>query len=124
MPDTTARAEFCRNCGLELTELLPPPQIGLQPDRVPCPNCGSTAREYRITLSAVQGISATFTDSVSVQKAVATGTFTRTVVWSKTPDAWLAEIHDADGNRVAVEVAFSTDDLFLLLDDHIIPPEA
>jgi hypothetical protein len=59
----------------------------------------------------------------TIPDAVTTGTFTRTVVWSKTPDCWLAEIRDAEGSLLGVEVAFDAEDVFLLLDEHLLPPE-
>jgi hypothetical protein len=55
--------------------------------------------------------------------AIANGTFTRKIVWSRTPDAWLAEIWDNDGNLIATEIAFSAEDTFLLLDNHVVPPD-
>ena len=55
---------------------------------------------------------------------VETGTFTRTVVWSKNPDAWLVEVRDAEGGLVGVEIADDAQDVFLLLDEHLIPPDA
>ena len=59
----------------------------------------------------------------TIPEELATGTFTRTVVWSKTPDAWLAEIFDADDNCLGLEIAFDAQDTFLLLDEHLIPPD-
>src|SRR5262249_37342822 len=93
------REIFCTECGMELTELLPPAPIGLQPERVPCPNCGSTRRTYGIALTATVGqgldivpgyapVGVTEQDeepspAPPPKLELAVGTFTRKLVWSK-----------------------------------------
>lgn len=117
------RTIICRGCGIELTE--PPPRSGFPPERAPCPNCRSTAREYRVTgIAAAGAVAVSGAPNVSIEQGVAAGTYARTVVFSKTPDAWMAEIRKPNGEIVGVEVAFDAQDVFLLLDVHLLPPSA
>jgi len=119
------RRTFCHDCGQELHD---PPLSGIIPvSRESCPNCESTAREYQVRGSVGAGtadevVSAAPAPGVVIENEV--GTFTREVRWSKTPDCWLAEIRDLNGNLVGVELAFDAQDAFLLLDEHIVSPES
>jgi hypothetical protein len=132
------RTVHCAGCGLELDEpsSLPPEQ------RQPCPECGSTARQFRIalsaTVSAVGGIGtaedfgnvtvhatrATATAGGRPGEVVISGTFKRSVTWSKTPGGtmWLGEIHDPNGQLVGVAIQESADDVLLILAEHLMPP--
>jgi len=147
MARETNRIVVCGNCGNELD--VPPPRSGLTPaERFPCPNCGSTARQYRIDLSAsvrVGGdpivetpepggataggfeptaVAGGFASTHAIiEERVAAGTFERRVVWSQNPDAWLAEVRDSDGNLVGVQLRLDVDDVFLDLYDDITPPQ-
>ena len=131
-----ARRTHCGQCGLELDE-RPLGSGFTRVNRGPCPNCGSTSRTYSLGLidslgpvgddvtidapaanAEVAGIS----PAVAIAQRVSEGLFVRTVVWSQTPDAWLAEIYDRDYNLVAVEVAFDAMDVFIY--GHMTPPEA
>ncbi len=58
----------------------------------------------------------------TIDQGVASGEFTRTVVWSKTPNAWLAEVRDASGSLVALEINFDAMDTLVLLAEHLLPP--
>ena len=62
--------------------------------------------------------------SAVIESGIDTGHFTRTVRWSKTDgEAWFAEVYDADGNLVAVEIAFDAYDTLVVLSEHLLPPE-
>lgn len=113
-----------RDCGHELHETPPLGSRILPTTREACPNCGSTAREYRVTGSLTVGaaaVAAATAPTVVLENHV--GSFTRKVTWSKTPDCWLAEVHDVEDNIVGIEVALDAQDAFLLLDEHLLPPE-
>lgn len=137
MARETSRTVVCGNCGNELD--VPPPRSGLTPaERFPCPNCGSTARQYRIGLSAsvrVGGGDALvetpepggakaggFEPTEIIEEKTATGTLERRVVWSKNPDAWLAEVRGADGNLLGVELGLDADNVYLDLRELLGPP--
>lgn len=131
------RTIICRSCGQELT--APAPRSGLlQHERTPCPNCGSTEREYRlgfggsitpvgdVTIKAppAEATATALSPTVVIEEALKTGGFTRSVTWSRTSgDAWFAEVYDRDGNLVAVEVAFDAYDTLVVLSEHLLPPE-
>jgi hypothetical protein len=86
---------------------------------------GPFAPIHAVRHSAAQPTSSQFIRPApgTIPEELATGTFTRTVIWSKTPDAWLAEIFDLEGNRLGLEIAFDPQDTFLLLDGHLIPAD-
>jgi hypothetical protein len=122
----------CRDCGRELIE-------DPSAERKPCPECQSLAREHRlggrielvrvralgdvtVQAPAASASAAAGYATASIEKAIDTGTFTRTVVWSKTPEAWLAEVRDASGSLVGLEINFDAMDTLVLLAEHLLPP--
>jgi DNA-directed RNA polymerase subunit RPC12/RpoP len=130
------RIVVCGNCGQQLEDVQPLGSGFTGESRPPCPNCGSEAREYRLGLAAsiapsgdvtIRAPAATayataMAPTLSIEENVAAGTFIRTVVWSKTPDAWLAEVRDQGGSLVAVEISFDVMDTLVLLAEHLLPP--
>lgn len=133
------RLVVCRSCGYVLED--EGPQLGLlrntiPPERPACPRCGSTAREYRLELGATvrpggdvtikpppAAASASAPEPIpSVDRDVEAGTLERTVIWSKNPDAWLAEVRDTDGSLLGVQISFDADDVYLDLRDLLGPP--
>ena len=57
-----------------------------------------------------------------IGEATTTETHERTVVYSKNPDAWLAEVRDAEGNLLGVELGLDADNVYLDLRDLLGPP--
>jgi hypothetical protein len=126
-----SRQTLCRECGTELH--APPLGIGFTgAEREPCPNCGSTSREYRVygsvstrvAVEASVAAAAAPAPSIVVRNGVESGEFTRTVTWSKTEgDCWFAEVFDRDGERIGVEVGLDGYDVLVVLSDYLLPPE-
>ncbi len=98
---------------------------------MPCPECGSTAREYHLgqpgtIIETPPGIAeaVALPASAAVELAEREGTFTRQVTFSRNEaGAWFGEIHKPNGDIVAVQVAFDREELYLILADDLLPPD-
>ena len=52
------------------------------------------------------------------------GEMKRSVTWSKTPGGmWFGAVHDNAGNIIGVAVAENAEDVYLILADHLVPPQ-
>jgi hypothetical protein len=132
------RAVHCAGRGAKLDEPVGRPLE----QREPCPSCGETARQVRITLSATVGAASGIASeeasgNVTVHATTATaiasaipgsvvisGEFKRTLTDTKTPGGmWLALVHNADGAIVGVAVQEDSQDVLLVLEEELRPPE-
>lgn len=124
---------YCHGCGQKLDE---PSDLPFD-QRAGCPNCGERGRLFQVELGGVletQGEVVTDEATVTVyapggvlkmpEAEITTGTFKRSVTWSKTPGGlWFGEAHDRAGNVVGVAVQAQAEDVLLVLAEDLLPPE-
>ena len=112
---------LCKSCGFYFID---PEAVKPQPPRVPCPECGSTAREFRVAGWSLTGFSfeGRSQGAVTPPPEVA---FSEMVTFLRTESgAWFGEIHTPRGDLVAFQITDAWDDLLLTLADDLRPPEA
>jgi DNA-directed RNA polymerase subunit RPC12/RpoP len=131
---------YCHKCGRKLDE---PSDLPFE-QRTPCPDCGERARLFQVGVqlsgdSALETQGEVVTDERgvtvyapgAVASAVArppaditTGSFKRSVTWSKTPGGlWFGEVHDSAGKVIGVAVQSQAEDVLLVLAEDLLPPE-
>ena len=130
----------CSVCGTVLYD--PPNLVEAGDEGQPCPECGSTARTYRVSVqpgqivksgagrSRVRLSSRAKGYAISERAArsldeLAAGSSVRTVIWHD-PNEYgdvLCEVRDKDGIVLGVNVGPDLDDAILNLADDLKPPE-
>ena len=122
------RVVLCGNCRFQFPDAIE--ASGLQGPRTPCPECGSTVREFQLNVEPGSVVidapaaeawgSGPLPQTTVVDRALELGSFSRTVTFTKMDSGmWFGEMRKPDGDVVGFEVNMDVHDLYLLLTDHI-----